>query len=255
SFYVDAARGRDSNPGTSAGAPWRTLSPLARISLRGGDSILLRGGESFTGSIRLSSANLSATSRTAMLTIGSYGGWRAPVLAPSHQDAISAVNVAGIRVSGVDLVGSRPSCRIDARTGYRYGATGIAVKIDHSGVALEQGVSIDHVDVSGFCNGIAVGSQVEGSRVSHLRVTAVRAHDNASAGIWTYDPAVKQHTIGDVRVTRSWAYRNGAFGGIVLFGVDDGTVKRSVAFANARAAEGGVGIWAFDSNRILFTHN
>src|SRR5262249_34443949 len=74
-------------------------------------------------------------------------------------------------------------------------------------------------------------------------------------GIWTYDPAVKQHTIGDVRVSRSWAYRNGAFGGIVLFGVDDGTVKRSVAFANARAVKGGVGIWAFDSNRILFTHN
>src|SRR5262249_4235250 len=105
SFYVDAARGRDSNPGTSTGAPWRTLSPLARISVRGGDSILLRGGESFAGSIRLSSGNLSATSRTAMLTIGSYGGGRATVLAPSHQDAISAVNVAGIRVSGVDLVG------------------------------------------------------------------------------------------------------------------------------------------------------
>jgi len=152
-------------------------------------------------------------------------------------------------------VGLRPSCRIDPRTGYRFGAAGIGVEVGHSGFELEQGISIDHVDVSGFCNGIAVGSRVEGSRISHLRVTAVKAHDNASAGIWTYDPAVRQHTIGDVRVSRSRAYRNGAFGGIVLFGVDGGTVKRSVAFANARAAEGGVGIWAFDSTRILFTHN
>src|SRR5262249_15032001 len=71
----------------------------------------------------------------------------------------------------------------------------------------------------------------------------------------TYDAAVKQHMIEDVRVSRSSAYRNGIFGGIVLFGVDGGTVERSVAFANARAAEGGVGIWAFDANRILFTHN
>ncbi len=254
-YYVDAVRGRDSNPGTSPNAPWKTLSRLTQVDFRGGDAILLRGGQSFSGSIRLSSANLSATSRTAMLTIGSYGGGRATVLAPSGQDAISAIDVAGIRVSGVDLVGHTPVCRTDAGSGNRYGAAGVRVASDRADAAIEQGISVDHVDVSGFCNGIAVGSQVDGGRISHLRVTAVKAHDNASAGIWTYDPAVGQHTIGDVRVSRSWAYRNGAFGGIVLFGVDGGTVKRSVAFANARAAEGGVGIWAFDSTRILFTHN
>jgi hypothetical protein len=254
-YYVDAGRGQNSNPGTSPDAPWRTLSRLTAVDLRGGDAIRLRGGESDTGVVRLSRENLSETSRKAMLTIGSYGGGRATLLAPVGQDAIAATDVAGIRVRGVDLVGRRPVCRIDARTGYRYGATGIAVRADHPGVALEQGISIDDVDVSGFCNGIAVGSGVEGSRISHLRVTAVEAHDNASAGIWTYDPAVRQHTIEDVRVSRARAYRNGAFGGIVLFGVDGGTVRRSVAYANARATEGGVGIWAFDSTRILFAHN
>jgi hypothetical protein len=190
-----------------------------------------------------------------MLGIGSYGGGRATLTARAGHDAISATDVAGIRVSGVDLVGTRPSCRVDAKTGYRYGAAGIGVEAVRPGLELAQGIDIDHVDVSGFCNGIAVGSQANGSRISHLRVTAVKAHDNASAGIWTLDLPIRQHAVRDVRVSRSSAYRNGGLGGIVLFGVDGGTVERSVAFANARAAEGGVGIWAFDSNRILFTHN
>jgi hypothetical protein len=56
-------------------------------------------------------------------------------------------------------------------------------------------------------------------------------------------------------VSRTWAYRNGVRGGIVLFGVDGGRVERSVAFANGRAAGGGVGVWAFDSTRIAIVHN
>ena len=87
-FYVDAARGHDSNPGTSRNGPWRTLSPLTRSGLRGGDAVLLRGGQSFEDPIRLSSENLSATSRRAMLTIGSYGGGRATLLAPDGENAI-----------------------------------------------------------------------------------------------------------------------------------------------------------------------
>jgi hypothetical protein len=58
-----------------------------------------------------------------------------------------------------------------------------------------------------------------------------------------------------VRIDRSSTYRNGIRGGIVLFGVDGGTVERSVAFANGRAAGGGAGMWAFDSNRIIFAHD
>jgi parallel beta helix pectate lyase-like protein len=255
SYYVDASRGRNSNAGTSPEQPWKTLSPLARRPLRGGDAVLLRGGQRFRGSIRLATGNLSATSPTSMLQIGSYGGGRATLIARARHDAISATDVAGIRVSGVDLVGTRPSCRVDAKTGYRYGAAGIGVEAVSPGLELAQGIDIDHVDVSGFCNGIAVGSQGKGSRISHLRVTAVKAHDNANAGIWTLDLPIRQHSIRDVRVSSSSAYRNGGLGGIVLFGVDGGTVESSVAFANARAAEGGVGIWTFDSNRILFTHN
>jgi hypothetical protein len=254
-YYVDAVRGRDSNAGIRPSSPWRTLSPLQGIRLRGGDRILLRGGQKFNGHLRLGTGNLGATSPAAQLGIGSYGGRRATIVASADQDAISAIDVAGIRISAVNLVGRDPRCRRDASNGYRYGSAGISVETRIPHEELEQGINIDHVSVSGFCNGIAVGSVPEGSRISNLRVTDVRAHDNASAGIWTYDLADGQHAIRDVRVSRTRAYRNGVRGGIVLFGVDGGRVDKSVAFANGRAAGGGVGIWAFDSNRIAFTHN
>jgi hypothetical protein len=253
-YYVDAARGRDSNPG-SRSAPWRTLSPLQRISLHGGDEILLRGGQRFNGQIRLGTGNLDATSPEAKLSITSYGARRATIFAPPGQDAISAVNVSGIRISAVNLVGGDPWCRKDASNGYRYGPAGISLVNRLPDEALDEGISVDHVDVSRFCNGIVVGSAADGDQISHLHVTAVRSHDNASAGIWTYDQADGRHSIRDVRVSRTWTYRNAVRGGVVLFGVDGGRVERSVAFANGRAAGGGVGIWAFDSNRIVFTHN
>jgi hypothetical protein len=254
-FYVDSARGRDSNSGTSPTTPWRSLVPVNGVALRGGDSILLRGGQRFSGTIRLGSGNLSHTSRTSTLRIGSYGERRATIVASPHQDAISAIDVTGIQVSAVNLTGQAPACSKDSSNGYRYGAAGIRVAARRPHMTLDQGISIDHVDVSGFCNGIAVGTSAEGSGISHLHVTAVRAHDNASAGIWTYDRADKRHAISDVAVNRSWAYRNGIRGGIVLFGVDGGRVSRSVAFANGRTAGGGVGIWAFDSTRIVFSRN
>ena len=110
-------------------------------------------------------------------------------------------------------------------------------------------------DVSRFCNGIVVASGDDGSRIARIRIVAVRAHDNADAGIWTYDQAYARHSIRDVTVSGSLAYRNEGRGGIMLFGVDGGVVERSVAFDNGRAAAGSVGIWAFDSNRILFAHD
>jgi hypothetical protein len=253
-YYVDAERGRDSNPGTSPTTAWRTLARVERSSYRGGDTILLRGGERFSGTICLGTANLRATSESSRLTIGSYGRGRATILAPSRTDGIAAINVAGVRVSGVNVVGRNDLCSEDVSNGYRYGTAGIRLEARSLHGTLTQGITVDHVDSSRFCDGIVVSSGDDGSRISHVRVRGVRSHDNGDAGVWTYDQANARHSIRDVRVTNTRAYRNHARGGIMLFGVDGAKVANSVAFANAREA-GGVGIWAFDSNRILFTHN
>ena len=137
----------------------------------------------------------------------------------------------------------------------RDGPAGIRFEAESISGTLDAGIAIDHVDVSRFCDGIVVGSKDDGSRISHVRVTAVRAHHNGDAGVLTYDQAQANHAIEDVKVTNTRAYRNHHRGGIVLFGVDRGTVKNSVTFANGRGGPGGVGIWTFDSNRVIIAHN
>jgi hypothetical protein len=253
-YYVDARRGRDLNPGTSPRTAWRTLARVERNSYRGGDTILLRGGQRFSGTICLGTANLRATSRTARLTIRSYGRRRATILAPPRTDGIAAINVAGVRVSGVNVVGRRDLCNEDVSNSYRYGTAGVRLEAGSLHGTLDQGITVDHVDVSRFCDGIVVASGDNQSLIAHVRVTDVRSHDNTDAGVWTYDRATSLHSIRDVTVANTRAYRNSDRGGIMLFGVDGARVANSVASANARGP-GGVGIWAFDSNRVLFTHN
>lgn len=255
-YYVDAELGRDSNPGTSRDAAWRTLAPVEQGELGGGDVIMLRGGQRFQGALQLTQQNLTATSRGAMLTITSYGGGRATITAPYRSDAITATNVAGIHLFRVNIIGrgnlgllaSGPPACLNGPAGVRVEAR------DLSGT-LDQGVVLDRVDVSRFCEGVDIVSHDDGSRIAHVRVTASRLHDNGDAGLWTHDVAQAEHSIRDVRVTRTRVYRNLYQGGIVLFGVDRGQVTRSVAFANAKRGGGGIGIWAFDSNRILFARN
>lgn len=72
-FYV-ATAGSDSNAGTSTGSPWQTLTKVNRYlsdSILAGDSLLFNGGDTFTGSLRVTSA--PGTSGSGVVTIGRYG--------------------------------------------------------------------------------------------------------------------------------------------------------------------------------------
>lgn len=255
-YYVDAQTGSDSARGTSPTTAWRTLARASRGHYHGGDAILLNGGERFTGTISLARANLHGTAQTTPLFIGSYGQGRATIRAPQGGDGITALNVAGVRISRLKVVGrARRGCQEGKLPSWGHGPIGIGFEAVRLNGSLDEGIAIDHVDVSGFCNGIVVTSGDDRSRISGVRVTAASAHDNRETGVWTYDQSDSGHSIRDVTVSRSRAYRNGGRGGIALFGVDDGTVAHSVAFANGTKEGGGVGIWAFDSNRIRITHD
>ncbi|HEX6460184.1 MAG TPA: right-handed parallel beta-helix repeat-containing protein [Thermoleophilaceae bacterium] len=253
-YYVDAVHGRDSNSGTSPAKAWRTLARVERIRYRGGEAVRLRGGQRFPGTIHIGPDNLTGTSRAAALTITSYGRGRAIIAAPPGDDGIDARNVAGIRIANIQIAGQSHGCS-NVKRGYRTGAAGVRLEAGGIHGTLGQGLTLATADVSGFCNGIVIASRDDGSRIAHIRVSHVSSHDNANAGLWTYDQARAQHSIRDVVVSHMRVYRNERLGGIALFGVDGGTVENSKAFENASQAGGGVGIWAFDARRILFTHN
>jgi hypothetical protein len=246
-FFLDASVGRDANPGTSPNAPWRSLARVDRGSYVGGDRILLRGGQQFSGKLRFSPLNVAAASAQAQLTIGSFGAGHATIVPGRHGSAIKVTNVAGFHISGLELAGRHTGC---SPRSY-----GILFLTENSFTTLDQGIDIDHVDVHGFCDGIAIASGDDNSRFAHIRLTELVAHDNGDAGVFTFDPALKHHDIHDVYVANVQAYNNDGTGGIALFGVEGGTVEHSVAHDNGRLGSGGVGIWAFDADHITIQYS
>jgi hypothetical protein len=245
-FYVDLTAGRNHNSGTSPSAPWRTLSRVSHGSYVGGDRILLHSGQSFAGFLRFSPANVTGASAQAQLTIGSYGGGPATIAANRHS-AITVTNVTGLHIYGLELSGASTACRPHSY--------GILFYTQQTGTTLDQGIAIEHVNAHGFCTGIAVASGDDSSRLAHIRVTDSVVHDNGDAGMFTFDPALTHHDIHDVYIAGVQAYNNAGTGGIALFGVEGGVIEHSVAHDNGRSGEGGVGIWAFDSDHITIQHN
>lgn len=76
-FYV-ASDGDDSDAGTSPAEPWRTVTQVDRSGLRPGDTVLFRGGETFSDEALMPGwgTQVSGTAR-APITFGSYGGGQA----------------------------------------------------------------------------------------------------------------------------------------------------------------------------------
>ncbi|HEV3485582.1 MAG TPA: right-handed parallel beta-helix repeat-containing protein, partial [Vicinamibacterales bacterium] len=132
-----------------------------------------------------------------------------------------------------------------------------AVKLAH--------LRIDAVEVWGFGrDGVEIGSWNGSTGFRDVRLTGVVAHQNARTGIFVYAQAPNTHE--SVYVGYSRAFDNPGIptsttnsgSGIVLGGVNGGTIERSVADGNGRlctASEGPVGIWTYDSTHVVVQHN
>ena len=248
-YYVSAG-GNDLNAGTSAGAAWRTLSRVNTVNLRAGDRVLLRAGDTFAGGLTLDSSDTGTPS--APIVITSYGTGRAAIWAGTGT-GISVYNTAGISIANLDIAGGGgPS-------------SGISVYTDLVRSTPLPYLRIDAVDVGGFGrDGIEIGTWFGGAGFSDVRVTGALVHHNGRNGVFTYADRPNVHRqvyVGHVRAyenpgTPGMSSNTGS--GIVLGSVDGGTVERSVAHDNGRLCDsvgGPVGIWAYDSTRVVIQHN
>src|SRR5437016_1835302 len=50
-YYIDSAGGRDSNSGTSANAPWKSLKNVNATVLHSGDRVVFKAGEAWKGQL------------------------------------------------------------------------------------------------------------------------------------------------------------------------------------------------------------
>jgi len=79
-YYVDSVGGTDSNPGTSEGAPWKSVAKVNAAALAPGDSVLFKAGRVWRETLVLSYSGTAG----APITFGSYGQGSRPILTGSR---------------------------------------------------------------------------------------------------------------------------------------------------------------------------
>jgi hypothetical protein len=251
-YYVSAT-GLDTNAGTLS-MPWKTINKVNSRAFAAGDRIFFEGGKTFSGKIYLDAGDLGTAANP--IVIGSYGTGRA-IIAGGADSAFYAYNVAGIQIHNLQFTGSGASTSTKG---------GVVFYADLAGGVKLDKIHIDNVEVSGFAEGISIGSWNGTTGYRDVRVTNSLLHDNAKSGLGTYAFTNVTDAHQNVYVGRVKAYNqtglagnsNPTGNGIVLGGVDGGTIERCVAWNNGALntnSAGPVGIWAYNANNIVIQYN
>ncbi|HRH60243.1 MAG TPA: right-handed parallel beta-helix repeat-containing protein [Chitinophagaceae bacterium] len=254
-FFV-AANGSDNNDGRSAATAWKSLSKISSMQLQPGDSILLRGGDVFAGSIQLDAKDGGSPEKPVALA--SYGAGKATIDA-GNGDGIAAMNVSNIIIAGLAVHGSS----VENNKG-----NGIIFYSDDS-LHTPQNIRISNCEVKGFHNyGIFI-SCADNEKVngySNVSITNCIATENGEAGIASFG-GLKKFGHRRFYVAHCIAYNNKGIltktdnhsgNGIVMGGVEDITIEYCEAYhngANNRCKAGGpVGIWIWMSRNAVIQH-
>ncbi len=256
-YYIRPG-GSDTAAGTSPATAWRTLARASAAQFLPGDRLLLLGGHQYSGPLRLDS--LDGGSATKPVLISSYGTGRATIT--STTSGIIIFDAGGIAISDLVIAGRSAMVASDS---------GIQMFSDHAKGRLSH-VTISKVDVSGFGYGIAIGADNDGAGFADVRITHSALHNNLDAGLTSYGPDYTASAPGyanqGIYVSHVRAFGNlgdpanitrNTGSGIELGSVSGATVTDSVAYRNGgkggATTEGPIGIWAYDSTRVLIAHD
>lgn len=244
-FYF-SAKGNDEADGSAPDRAWRSFDKLRGVDLVAGDEIVLAEGDEFRGGIALL-PDVGGTAKKPIVIRG--GGKRKATIIAEDAPAIEATS-GGIELRDLILRGN-PVVPEGKKP-----AAGIRFYTDDAKGCRYSHVRIERVDVSQFSgDGVSIGSWHDTQPgYDDLLVSEVNAHDNGGTGISIYGKKDAKQTAYPHRnlvIRDCVASRNKSGSGIVLGGVQSGTVEYCFASENTGRG-GGVAIWAYDCNKVTF---
>jgi len=275
-YHLDAEHGNDARDGLSPATAWRTLERASAATLKPGDRVLLRAGQTFPGTLRLDAEDAGTPQKP--VTIGSFGQGRATIQA-GLGGAVLVSNAGGVEVRDLICVG-------EDRT--RNHGAGVAFVNSLPGNQRLRHVRIRNVEARGFGRelpkpktlpegfqlpqgaGILVaGNAKDGSKsgFEDVEISDCVCHDNAYYGIlitgyWNAKAtnyANARIHIADCRVFENPGdplyHENHSGSGILVEDCDGGLVERCVAYENGAlchdAPGGPCGIWTAVARRVV----
>lgn len=236
--YFVSNNGDDGNPGTKE-RPFKTIEKVNSLKLKAGDKVFFKGGDEFTGTLRLS---LQGTKNSTII-ISAFGDSSA---------IINGGNQQAIIVSGENFELSNIHARGSGRKG---GNTTNGIQITESSNAI-----INNIKAEGFEKS---GLEVFGSRGIQLKF--VNAFNNGFSGIFVTGSMQKRSKnieINDSRAENNpgdpTGKDNHSGNGILVAYSDSVLIERCVATNNGwdmpRVGNGPVGIWAYESSNVIIQY-
>jgi hypothetical protein len=245
STYYISPWGNDSNSGTSTSSPWKSIGKVNSATFRAGDNVLFQGGQSFSGTLNLSSKD--AGNSSTPVTFGSYSG--TATISSGGNTGAFVYGISGLWIENLNFKGS-PSGGLQS---------GINMEM-YWGVAVNDRIS--NCTISGYYEaGVLVEGTGGTAGVNGLQITNNSIHDNVESGIYTV--ANNDHSITNIYISNNQVYNNYGDGhsivtgsGIELGDVNGATVQYNTAYLNgSKGGDGAVGIWAYSSNNVTFQYN
>jgi len=236
--YYFSVSGNDAAAG-SRGHPFRTLKKLNSLKLGAGDTVFLKGGDMFTGTIRLPEGVTGAPGHPVVIT--SYDQGSACIDA-GEGNAIALYKAAYISLSSLELKGA----------GRKEGNTQAGLTVNTC-----RHVRAANLTVHGFQKG---GVYIYAS--SYVEIAHTLARDNGYAGISADGPYGRRDChhlrISDCRAENNPGdptnLTNHSGNGIVVGFCRSVVIEKCVATGNGwdmpRIGNGPVGIWAYESDSV-----
>jgi len=277
-YYVDAAGGSDSNPGTIS-SPWATLNRVNTTAFPAGASVLFRGGQTWSGNLTVS---LAGTNGSPAI-LGSYGGGRARINgARSSTATVTVTNPAWVTIRDLEITNTTDITTPASRC-YR----GLYVEAKDTG--QRPGLRIENNfihDIDGLANnqciangGITVGVRgnstptwfsgavISGNEVARSNNYGISTYTTWCAGCTTYPDEsgvplseVSSQRYPFTRLTIEDNYvHDVTSGGITPQYADDSVVQYNTvdraASNRLRPGGGNVAIWWQGTHRLSVQYN
>lgn len=103
-YYVDSKFGNDHFNGLSPLTPFKTLEKAFDRKFNPGTTVLFRSGRTYQGGIKSTNAYIeSSGTKSAPITLGSYGSGSKPVISTNADEDILWITGSYVNVSGLDF--------------------------------------------------------------------------------------------------------------------------------------------------------
>jgi hypothetical protein len=252
-YYVDSAGGHDSNPGTSASQPWRTLEAVNKALLRPGDAVRFRAGGVWRG--ELAPEGRGAAGRPVV--IGVYGSGARPRIEGTGEDAVRLRNFPHVILEGLEITnrgdGDRPKrgvhivaanagtvAGVVVRDLYIHDVNGTNKQKDNGGIIFR---TVGNEEPTRF-DGLRIERNIIW-RVDRSGIAAQSYHWQRTRWFPSFNVVIKDNYVADA-----------GGDGIVPWATDGALVEHNIVRgANTRAGSYNAGIWPWSADRTLFRFN